>query len=133
MLRFFFERIYILDIKGLGLILLSGILSMVQVVVMAILNNWDVKHQLEIPPRVDNENWYLDNGDGYWWFPGIKLTEPLQHIPLWWKRGTLLMGMLQDYIYIFFIIFILHLWTIYLWVPGNLKGLQIFTMNNIIK
>jgi hypothetical protein len=24
MLRFFFERIYILDIKGLGLILLSG-------------------------------------------------------------------------------------------------------------
>jgi hypothetical protein len=39
MLRFFFERIYILDIKGLGLILLSGILSMVKVVVMAILNN----------------------------------------------------------------------------------------------
>jgi hypothetical protein len=35
--------------------------------------------------------------------------------------------------YYFFIISILHLWTIYLWVPGNLKGLQIFTMNNIIK
>jgi hypothetical protein len=33
----------------------------------------------------------------------------------------------------FYIISILHLWTIYLWVPGNLKVLQIFTMNNIIK
>jgi hypothetical protein len=29
--------------------------------------------------------------------------------------------------------YILHLWTIYFWVPGNLKDLQIFTMNNIIK
>ena len=37
------------------------------------------------------------------------------------------------FVFVFFIISILHLWTIYLWVPGNLKGLQIFTMNNIIK
>ena len=37
------------------------------------------------------------------------------------------------FLFFFFIISILHLWTIYLWVPGNLKGLQIFTMNNIIK
>jgi hypothetical protein len=36
-------------------------------------------------------------------------------------------------IYIFFIMSILHLWAIYLWLRGNLKGLQIFTMNNIIK
>jgi hypothetical protein len=36
-------------------------------------------------------------------------------------------------IFFFIIISILHLWTIYLWVPGNLKGLPIFTMNNIIK
>jgi hypothetical protein len=35
--------------------------------------------------------------------------------------------------FFFFNISILHLWTIYLWVPGNHKGLQIFTMNNIIK
>jgi hypothetical protein len=27
-----------------------------------------------------------------WRFPGIKLTEPLQHIPWWWKKGSSLDG-----------------------------------------
>jgi hypothetical protein len=41
--------------------------------------------------------------------------------------------LLLDTLWFIIIISILHMWTIYLWVPGNLKGLQIFTMNNIIK
>ena len=58
------------------------------------------------------------------WFPPLISIKHICYLQLIFTK--------YDFFFII-IISILHLWTIYLWVPGNLKGLQIFTMNNIIE